>query len=293
MEKGTKSLRMADRAEPQTAQGPSDRSKAALPGDAETILTPEISVPMLDVHAPHAAVQTWKDFFIHITIITIGLLIAIALEQCVESLHHVYQRHQLQHDLLEEAKRNREILTADLELQSQSAWFRSLLSAAKSIPAGGQASFTLPPMPCIPGTVGANGMDAVVRTKYFAPSEAVWSTARDAGLIIRLPVEEARMYSRLAHNYALQEAARDRLAFACERIDSLHTRYASTVAGGTGESWLLNQTEADDVAGEAAAADSALRGLIWRARWNLQFEEGIVRGAKNYDEVLMSLDGNR
>ena len=31
---------------------------------------------MLDVHAPHATVHTWKDFFIHITIITIGLLIA-------------------------------------------------------------------------------------------------------------------------------------------------------------------------------------------------------------------------
>lgn len=40
-----------------------------------------------------------------------------------------------------------------------------------------------------------------------------------------------------------------------------------------------------------AAADSALRGLMWRARWNLQFEEGIVRGARNYDEVLMTLAG--
>jgi hypothetical protein len=39
------------------------------------------------------------------------------------------------------------------------------------------------------------------------------------------------MYARLAHNYALQEATRDRLAIACERVDTPHTRYASTIAG--------------------------------------------------------------
>ncbi len=247
------------------------------------------SLRMLDVHAPHATVHTWKDFFVHIAIITIGLLIAIALEQCVESLHHVYQRHQLQHDLFEEAKRNRDILTADLALESQRVWFRDVLAATRSVPSGGPTAISFPSMPCIPGTVGANGMDPVIRTKYFAPSDAVWATARDAGLIIRLPVEEARMYARLAHNYALQEAARDRFAFACERIDALHTRYASTISDKPGESWVVSQEQANELADAAAAADSALRALLWRARWNLQFEEGIVRGAKNYDEVLMSL----
>jgi hypothetical protein len=283
---------MADRAEPEKPQGPAEGLEAALLPDAETLSTTETSASMLDVHAPHATVHTWKDFFIHIAIITIGLLIAIALEQCVESLLHMHQRHQLQHDLLEEAKRNRDILTTDLELQSQSAWFQGIVAATRSIPAGGQTAINLPSMPCIPGTVGANGMDAVVRSKYFAPSDAVWATARDAGLIIRLPVEEARMYSRLAHNYALQEAARDRFAIACERMDALHARYASTIPGETGEFWVMNQERAaNEVADAAAAADSALRGLMWRARWNLRFEEGIVRGAKNYDEVLITLAG--
>jgi hypothetical protein len=30
---------------------------------------------------------------------------------------------------------------------------------------------------------------------------------------------------------------------------------------------------------------------MWRTRWNVKFQEGIVRGAKNYDEVLMNLAG--
>jgi hypothetical protein len=282
---------MADRSEPEIPQGPADGLKAALLPDAETLSTPEISAPMLDVHAPHATVHTWKDFFIHIAIITIGLLIAIALEQCVENLHHIHQRHQLQHDLLEEAKRNRDILMTDLGLESQAVWFRGVLAATKSIPASGQTAINLPSTPCIPGTVGANGMDAVIRTKYFAPSDAVWATARDAGLIIHLPVEEARMYNHLAHNYALQGASRDRLATACERIDTLHTRYASTIPDKTGDFWVMNREQANEVADAAAAADSALRGLMWRTRWNLKFEEGIVRGAKNDDEVLMTLAG--
>jgi hypothetical protein len=44
--------------------------------------------PMLDVHPPHAAIHGWRDFFIHIATITIGLLIAIGLEQTVEYVHH-------------------------------------------------------------------------------------------------------------------------------------------------------------------------------------------------------------
>jgi hypothetical protein len=37
--------------------------------------------PMLDVHPPHEVTHTWKDFFIHIATIVVGLLIAIGLEQ--------------------------------------------------------------------------------------------------------------------------------------------------------------------------------------------------------------------
>ena len=42
---------------------------------------------MLDVHAPHASTHTWRDFFIHIATIVIGLLIAVGLEQAVEYVH--------------------------------------------------------------------------------------------------------------------------------------------------------------------------------------------------------------
>ncbi len=57
---------------------------------------------MLDVHPPHQAAHTWKDFFIHIATIVVGLLIAIGLEQTVEYVHHQRQvaetRRELQHE---------------------------------------------------------------------------------------------------------------------------------------------------------------------------------------------------
>jgi hypothetical protein len=43
---------------------------------------------MLDVHAPHEPINTWKGFVLHIATIVIGLLIAVALEQTVEYFHH-------------------------------------------------------------------------------------------------------------------------------------------------------------------------------------------------------------
>jgi hypothetical protein len=43
---------------------------------------------MIDVHPPHETVHTWRDFFIHIATIVVGLIIAIGLEQTVEWVHH-------------------------------------------------------------------------------------------------------------------------------------------------------------------------------------------------------------
>ncbi len=68
---------------------------------------------MLEVHPPHTTVRTWRDFFLHIATITVGLLIAISLEQSVEALHHRHQRFQLEHDLRVEARKNLHLIGLD------------------------------------------------------------------------------------------------------------------------------------------------------------------------------------
>ena len=43
---------------------------------------------MLDIHPAHHAANSWKEFFVHIATIVIGLLVAVGLEQTVEYFHH-------------------------------------------------------------------------------------------------------------------------------------------------------------------------------------------------------------
>src|SRR5260370_35746783 len=73
------------------------------------------NTPMLDVHPAHHAASTWRDFFIHIATIVIGLLIAVGLEQTVEYFHHRHQAHQMQESLREESLENQEIAQTDIE----------------------------------------------------------------------------------------------------------------------------------------------------------------------------------
>jgi hypothetical protein len=104
---------MTDRSGPEMDQIPADSPKAAAPPNAETRSVSEISAPMLDVHAPHESIHTWKGFFIHIATIACGLLLALALEKTVEYLH---QRH-----LLSEARSE---LAAELE-NNRRAWHKN------------------------------------------------------------------------------------------------------------------------------------------------------------------------
>ncbi len=43
---------------------------------------------MIDIHPPHHAATARRDFFIHLTTVVLGILIAIGLEQTVEYFHH-------------------------------------------------------------------------------------------------------------------------------------------------------------------------------------------------------------
>jgi hypothetical protein len=54
---------------------------------------------MLEVHAPHEATHTWRDFFIHIATIVVGLIIAVGLEQTVEAVHRHHEAAALREDL--------------------------------------------------------------------------------------------------------------------------------------------------------------------------------------------------
>jgi hypothetical protein len=63
---------------------------------------------MLDVHPPHEKMHGFKDFLLHLFTITVGLLIALALEGCAERWHHRELRREADENLRQEIRDNTE-----------------------------------------------------------------------------------------------------------------------------------------------------------------------------------------
>jgi hypothetical protein len=59
---------------------------------------------MIDIHPPQHAAMTRRDFFIHLGIVVLGILIAIGLEQTVEYFHRLHQLHELREGAIADAR---------------------------------------------------------------------------------------------------------------------------------------------------------------------------------------------
>jgi uncharacterized protein YlxW (UPF0749 family) len=85
---------------------------------------------MLDVHPPHEKMHGIRDFLLHLFTITVGLLIALALEGCAERWHHrdlekeanANLRQEIRDNMKEIAEIRAEIAKEDTNLQSALAF---------------------------------------------------------------------------------------------------------------------------------------------------------------------------
>jgi hypothetical protein len=137
----------------------------------------------LDVHAPHHPIGGWKDFFVHLLTITIGLLIAVGIEGCVE-LHR-------EHKLVQEA---RETMRDEIQynanqmdgavgtLQKQRDMMRKnidVLTRIQENPKDKEAQ---------KGTITADYSIVGLR-------DTAWKTAQTTGALAFMPYAEAQRYS--------------------------------------------------------------------------------------------------
>jgi len=140
---------------------------------------------MIDIHPPQHGSITRRDFFIHLFIVVLGILIAIGLEQGAEIVHHHQQRHQLEADLYAEAQRNVDTIQAnEKNFAVYMAWYRDVLKAGREAkPAGGFVTFLIPPR---------------VGTKIAQrPMDNVWPAATASGAVAVLPREEIETFGRI------------------------------------------------------------------------------------------------
>jgi hypothetical protein len=179
---------MTDRAETEVLEESADSRKAAVHPDATPSMS-EISAPMLDVHPPHEPIHTWRGFLIHIATITIGLLIAIGLEQLVEHLHHRQQAAAISGKLKAESNENIVVVRSDIENCDKT--LAAIKSIVDSLDQNLRASPAAPWMP-----------PALPEERIYKPSDAQWLIARDSALLQMLP-------SALVANYWKIEVTRD------------------------------------------------------------------------------------
>lgn len=168
---------------------------------------------MLDVHPAHHAATTWRDFFIHVATICIGLLIAIGLEQTVEAIHHARERRELINDIHGECAANLKVLANNVTTtQAWRRWDVATIAALEdATPSGGFIAVTLPTMP--------SGLpDPII------PARAVWPIAQSNGTVALLPENLAEVYSRLYSTVESFEKARDRNQEDVEKELALYAR---------------------------------------------------------------------
>ena len=135
---------------------------------------------MLDVHAPHQTVHTWKDFLIHISAIAIGLLLALALEKLVEYIHERHQLTDARRELAMEVADNRRTWAINVIETSR---IRQELDADLKIIQAVRAH----------APIGDAKFDYSL--EFYAMNDGPWQAVRQSGSLNLMPHQEMQTYA--------------------------------------------------------------------------------------------------
>jgi hypothetical protein len=134
----------------------------------------------MEVHAPHEPIHTWRDFFIHIVTITIGLLIAIALEQTVEWIHHRHIVHVARENIRHEIEGNEDLG----HLADEAVVMKQNIERIRQLRTN-------------PSALSHSSMSFNFQWSSF--DQAAWLSARDSGALAYMPADEVQRYADLYH----------------------------------------------------------------------------------------------
>ncbi|HTV09784.1 MAG TPA: hypothetical protein VMD97_12145 [Candidatus Aquilonibacter sp.] len=172
---------------------------------------------MIDIHAPHESTHTWTDFLIHIAIITIGIFIAIGLEQTFEAVHHLHQRHLLEDNLHNELRADLRRDASDFRILADIRAYTLELKSAVSARRIGHSS---------PVTPAPN--DPRRHRIPLAPSIAIWDAAKLDATITLLPSREIDLFNGVVLQHDLTFAALDDFQHSAFALESFEERFIDT-----------------------------------------------------------------
>jgi hypothetical protein len=170
---------------------------------------------MIDVHPTHHGSFTRRDFFIHLGIVVLGILIAIGLEQTVEHVHRLHQRHGLEETLHSETILNRRIVAYNIDSVDQVR--RNIRLNMTNLDLNGKSFAPVPP----------------AHDTFLPLIDTAWVVARGNGSLALLPDQLAESYWTV--DVCAQEAANSiqSLANARKKVNSLlylHAKHSDLTA---------------------------------------------------------------
>ena len=147
---------------------------------------------MLDVHAPHSRMEGFKDFLLHLLTITIGLLIALGLEGCVEWRQHRKEVREAEDGMRGEISQN---LSTVESLRKQIADQQKTLDTDLQV---------LAEMRAHPNSTNRQ-LSFGFGLEGF--NDIAWKTAQSTGAMGYMPYQSARTYSDIYNTQAEVYAA--------------------------------------------------------------------------------------
>jgi hypothetical protein len=216
---------------------------------------------MIDVHPAHHAASTWRDFFIHIGTIVLGLLIAIGLEQSVEAVHHHHERDELIAAMRAEAQNNQPVFekTISLQIAGLSQQLSIVAALKHATPHNGMVDVVFPTYQAIP--------------PFTSPARATWTIAKTNGKAALLPDNFAETYNRLDFEADLYQEARQGISAPSAAIVATTTRLGIGMSLAHVTRLHLSVADRDALAqvlaqGSAAYLLSITRMAYWRGANN-------------------------
>jgi hypothetical protein len=169
-------------------------SEAASPTRLAEESAPEHAQPneeqtMLDVHAPHEPVHSWKDALVHIAIIVVGLLIAVGLDAAAEHFHHMRQVSETREALRQELEYNIKLFQQTTrDTRWETVEYKNNLLVFEFL-----QSHPGTPQEKLPGVLAWDHGDD--RYRY-----AAWETAQQSGITALMPQDEVATDSAMYHD---------------------------------------------------------------------------------------------
>ena len=160
---------------------------------------------MLDVHPPEHGIHGVRDFLLHLFTITVGLLIAISLEQSVEALHHRHQRHEAEETIRQELSENRDdLIKAQSVMKAEQKslvavldFLQARLQNRSADPAGLNLNFSEGPL-----------------------QDAAWRTANSTGVTTYMAYKQVQAFSAAYKEQAQYEQMEQQVLLEYLKLDS-------------------------------------------------------------------------